>query len=115
MNTLLHKYRETFSEYKLLFNSFSKELTFDKAMLAKCRQYVTLYRALLLLMLVPGIVLWFTNRELRNIFFMIWGSLAILTYIVESGLFIFQFTRKENFYVELITLPVAMTGAFIMI
>ncbi|HEY1030984.1 MAG TPA: hypothetical protein VGD89_04380 [Flavipsychrobacter sp.] len=114
MNTRLFKYAEVFWSLRLMFRHYAGHLTFNKAMFKRCRQYITLYRALLLCTLVPGIIISLFSREFRNMFVMIWGGFAALTYLVESALFIFQFTRRENFYVELIMLPLTVAGLLIV-
>jgi hypothetical protein len=114
MNTRFLKYAEVFWSLRLMFRHYTAFLTFDKAMIKRWRQYITLYRALLLCTLVPGIIISLFSREFRNMFVMAWGGFAALTYLVESALFIFQFTRKENFYVELIMLPLTVAGLMIL-
>ncbi len=70
----------------------------------KYHKYITLYRAMLIAFLMPGIVLCCIGGQARNIFIMVYAVFMGLTFLVEVLLFAFQFTRRENFWAELLLL-----------
>jgi hypothetical protein len=77
-------------------------------------KYITLYRAMLIAFLLPGIFLMAMGGVARKYFTIAYMALAALTFVVEVLLFVFQFSRKENFWAELLLLAVLVTSGVVM-
>ncbi len=66
------------------------------------RKYITPYRALLLIMLLPMLFSISLRLPWKNELLGAFILLSILTFVVEVLLFAFQFTRKECAYLEVL-------------
>lgn len=77
-------------------------------------KYITLYRAMLIAFILPGLFLMAMGGQARKYFTIAYLGLAILTFVVEVLLFTFQFSRKENFWAELLLLLVLVTGGAVL-
>ena len=83
--------------------------------LHKYLKYITVYRGMLIALLLPGIVIFLLGGEARKVFVTLYLALAGFTFLVEILLFVFQFTRRENTYVEISLLLMALIGAFVFL
>jgi hypothetical protein len=83
--------------------------------LNKYLKYITVYRGMLIALLLPGIVLFIAGGQARKVFVTLYMALAGFTFLVEILLFVFQFTRRENTYVEISLLLMAVIGAFVFL
>jgi hypothetical protein len=78
-------------------------------------KYITLYRAMLIAFILPGIFLMAMGGQPRKFFAIAYMALAGLTFLVEVLLFAFQFSRKENFWAELLLLVLLVTGGVVLV
>ena len=78
-------------------------------------KYITLYRAILIAFIMPGIFLMAMGGQPRKYFVLAYMALAGLTFLVEVLLFAFQFSRKENFWAELLLLVMLVTGGVVLV
>lgn len=70
--------------------------------ISQYRKYITPYRALLLIMLLPMLLSVSLHLPWRYELLGAFILMSILTFVVEVMLFAFQFTRKECAYLEVL-------------
>lgn len=67
-------------------------------------KYLTVYRALLLVMALPALLLVLFKSPYRASFMAMYIGLLLFTFVVEVLLFAMQFTRRESVFVEVLLL-----------
>lgn len=104
----------------LLFTCYSRAICFDfyhfwvyivivkqthiPLILKNLIKYLTVYRALLLVMAFPALLLILFKSPYRATFMVAFIGMLLLTFVVEVLLFAMQFTRKESVYIEVLLL-----------
>lgn len=78
-------------------------------------KYLTLFRALLIALFLPCLIVAATGGEFKKYFLVAYMALGVLTFFTETLLYVFQFTRRENFWVELIILLVLIPVAVVLV
>lgn len=72
--------------------------------LKKLIKYLTVYRALLLVMVLPALLLILFRSPYRAGFMVIFIGLLVFTFVIEVLLFAMQFTRRESVFIEVLLL-----------
>lgn len=67
-------------------------------------KYLTVYRALLLAMALPALLLILFRSPYRAGFMVVFIGLLVFTFVVEVLLFAMQFTRRESVFIEVLLL-----------
>lgn len=67
-------------------------------------KYLTVYRALLLVMALPALLLILFRSPYRAGFMVVFIGLLVFTFVVEVLLFAMQFTRRESVFIEVLLL-----------
>lgn len=67
-------------------------------------KYLTVYRALLLAMVLPALLLILFRSPYRAGFMVVFIGLLVFTFVVEVLLFAMQFTRRESVFIEVLLL-----------
>lgn len=77
-------------------------------------KYLTVYRALLLAMALPALLLILLRSPYRATFMVAFIGMLLLTFVVEVLLFAMQFTRKESVYIEVLLLILLIPFIFML-